>query len=133
MQICLSLQNETTLSPHFGESARFVLMNSATGVCSPHCASDSPCRGPCHCHIPESTDHHFGAVICRAIGHRVLLEYQRRGIAVYLTAETNPAAAWQLWKENRLTPASRSTCRTGRRKPAQSALSAPHPTEKATT
>lgn len=109
------------MSSHFGEQGHYVLMESETGVCTPHAATAALCKGPCRCLMPESSAAEFDVVICRAIGHRVLLDYRRRGIAVYITSEVDPQRAWQAWRAEALQSAARSFCRTGRRKPIQKA------------
>lgn len=124
MKICVSLKDDHTLSAHFGESARFALLDSETGVQQPHSASEALCRGPCRCFLPESADAAFDLVICQAIGHRVLNDYRRRGIAVYQTNETDPVKAWQQWRNEQLAAPQRSLCLKGRRKPSSPFTSA---------
>lgn len=122
MRICFSIidaQSENLLMPnHFGESAHFLLIDSETGDATHHPASHLPCRGPCRCHVPAREEQEFDAVICRAIGHRVLLDLKKMGIPVYLTDETSPHSALRQWCENKLDLATRSICFKGRRKPA---------------
>lgn len=122
MHICFSIHDthseNLSMPGHFGESAHFLLLDSETGEALNHPANALTCRGPCRCHIPARTDQAFDAVICRAIGHRELLELKKKGIPVFLTTETSPHQALQLWRQNNLPLATRSLCRTGRRKPA---------------
>ncbi|MDR3411526.1 MAG: NifB/NifX family molybdenum-iron cluster-binding protein [Formivibrio sp.] len=113
---------------HFGESANFLLIDSDTGETSRHPANDLPCRGPCRCHRPASENRVFDAVICRAIGHRELLELKKKGISVFQTTEASPHSAMQQWRENKLHLAERSICFKGRRKPAQPAMESAHRT-----
>ncbi len=122
MRICFSVrdaQSENPLMPsHFGESAHFLLIDSETGNATHYPANDLPCRGPCRCHIPARQENAFDAVICRAIGHRELLDLKKRGIPVFLTTETSPFSALQQWRESQLPMAARSVCFKGRRKSA---------------
>lgn len=122
MKICISINDvraeNLIISKHFGDSAHFLLIDSKTAEIQPFPAHNMPCRGPCRCYIPDRQDSAFDAVICRTIGHRELIDLRRKGIPVYLTQETSPREALQLWRENRLELALRSTCLKGRRKSA---------------
>ena len=121
MKICLSLNAQNQLNSHFGAPGQYVLLDSESGAFTPHATMSALCQGPCRCVMPESADAQFEAVICRAIGHRVLLDYRRRGIAVFLCQESDPIQAWQAWHADALALAARSFCRAGRRKSMASA------------
>ncbi len=120
MKICISVRDaqadDLIISSHFGDSTHFVLIDSTTEEIQPFPAHGMSCRGPCRCYIPDRQNGAFGAVICRAIGHRELLDLRRKDIPVYLTQETSPIEALQRWRENRLGLVLRSTCLKGRRK-----------------
>ena len=120
MRICFSIcdahSENVSMPKHFGESAHFLVIDSDTGEAMDYPANALPCRGPCRCYIPDR-DHAFDAVICRAIGHRELLDLKKKGIPVFLTTETSPHLALQQWRKNSLEQATRSVCYKGRRKP----------------
>lgn len=122
MRICFSISDShsenLSMPKHFGESAHFLLIDSDTGEAIDYPANALPCPGPCRCHIPERKDNAFDAVICRAIGHRELLDLKKKNIPVFLTTETSPHQALQQWRKNNLEQAMRSVCYKGRRKPS---------------
>lgn len=120
MRICLSLKpgEGLELSPHFGDSGRFVVYDTDLQEFQAHACDAELCRGPCRCFMPATPESGFHVVICRTIGHRVLRSLRAQGIAVFLTqAQDAPAALAEL-QSQQLAQALRSTCLTGRRNAA---------------
>jgi len=121
MRVCFSvLPGEGyKLSPHFGETERFVVFNADAQVFLPHERDASLCRGPCRCFMPAALESGFDVVICRSIGHRVLRTLRAQGIPVFLTQELDALAALAAFKAQKLEQVVRSTCLTGRRTSAR--------------
>ncbi len=117
MRVCFSvLPGEGfKLSPHFGESERFVIFDAAAQDFLPHARDTSLCRGPCRCFMPATLESGFDVVICRRIGHRVLRTLRACGVAVFLTQEPDAVTALAAFQAQKLAQVVRSTCLTGRR------------------
>lgn len=117
MRICFSLLSGEglSLSPHFGDSGRFVVYDTDSQEFRAHACDAELCRGPCRCFMPALPESAFHVVICRAIGHRVLRALRAQGVTVFLTqAQDAPTALAEL-QAQQLVQALRSTCLTGRR------------------
>lgn len=121
MRVCFSvLPGEgLKLSPHLGESERFVVFDSKAQDFLPHARDTTLCRGPCRCFMPATLESGFEVVICRSIGHRVLRTLRARGVAVFLTQELDAPTALAAFKAQQLAQVTRSTCLTGRRTAAR--------------
>lgn len=117
MRICFSILHGEglKLSPHFGESERFVVFDTDVQDYLPHGRDTALCRGPCRCFMPATLDSGFDVVICRSIGHRVLRTLRAYGVAVFLTQELDAQAALAAFQAQKLLQVSRSSCLTGRR------------------
>ncbi len=120
MYICFSVLPDGHLAPHFGENGRYVVYDTESGTRSEHTTSALPCRGPCHCFVPELAG--IDLVICRSIGHLVLRALKAQGIPVYQTQETDMMAAVAAWQAEQLPPMGRAVCKTGRRTTARRPL-----------
>ena len=121
MRVCFSvLPGEgLKLSPHFGESERFVTFDSDAQDFFPHARDSALCRGPCRCFMPATAESSVDVVICRSIGHRVLRSLRAHGIAVFLTQELDAPTALAAFEAQQLAQVVRSTCLTGRRTAAR--------------
>lgn len=119
MRICFSIGDMQVpfpaLSSHFGEAGRFWVWDEKgqRGALYPDLIQT--CRGPCRCRLPASQEQGFDAVICRAIGHRALLDLRRQGVQIFHYPEADIQEALQLWREGRLSEIGRSACLSGRR------------------
>ena len=113
MWICFSVLPDGQLSPHFGESGRYVVFDTQTGALMDHPTRALPCRGPCRCFVPELAG--IDLVICRSIGHLVLRALKAQGTAVYQTQEIDMMSAIAAWQAEQLPAMGRAICKTGRR------------------
>ena len=120
MRICFSVLPDGQLAPHFGESGRYIVFDTAIGTVSDHATSALPCRGPCRCFVPELAG--IDLVICRSIGHLVLRALKAQGTPVYQTPETDMMSAIAAWQAEQLPAMSRAICKTGRRPTARRPL-----------
>ena len=115
MKICLSICNKNLekpqLSDHFGESGRFVIYDSQSGVVLPHASNVALCRGPCRCQLPSVGESAFDAVICRAIGARSFAMLRRSRVDVFITHAHDMQEAVNAWRAQQVKMASRSICR----------------------
>lgn len=119
MRVCFSINSAQHSMPspsaHFGDSGVFWVWdeNSREGMVLP--ALSSTCRGPCHCHLPDYSGMGFDAVICRAIGHRALIDLGKKGIPVFWSGSADIQESLQLWRDGTLPRIERSLCLAARR------------------